>query len=379
MQNRVGKLTEKKSQSKAIVKEILTPSFAKTIRDDSPQSGSNYKEIQRLRIENSKLLTELASAKEELKLKEEFATVFNKFIDDKYDQRRMNMYKAKVQKQDRIIFLMQTALDAQRTLYFEMENILGGIAKLLKNTERPDQTIISIGSILKSSRKLLRDAESSSQIAYSQLLSSRKIGDLVEIDYSSFPDWKSSVKISGIEIFDLEICLSDLLGVLLTPGSPGLIGKVRDSCAKLLKLGIQLPMTNSINLEQDFFDNEAKKLILMSVKTSAKNEVKEIINKLCAERKNIRVEKDMMEKDIESKLQEINDLDKALRELKKSIDDKLTTLNINFESNLYKPFDDVWNVFKNIDQSGSAQLFIVFKMHAEKMKHFVDTFLNFRL
>lgn len=103
MQNRVGKLTEKKSQSKAIVKEILTPSFAKTVREDSPQSGSNYKEIQRLRLENSKLLTELASAKEELKLKEEFATVFNKFIDDKYDQRRMNMYKAKVQKQDRIV------------------------------------------------------------------------------------------------------------------------------------------------------------------------------------------------------------------------------------------------------------------------------------
>lgn len=274
---------------------------------------------------------------------------------------------------------MQTALDAQRTLYFEMENILGGIAKLLKNTERPDQTIISIGTILKSSRKLLRDAESGSQIAYSQLLSSRKIGDLVEIDYSSFPDWKSSVKISGMEIFDLELCLSDLLGVLLTPGNPGLIGKVRDSCSKLLKLGIQLPMTSSINLEQDFFDNDAKKLILMSVKTSAKNEVKDIINRLCTERKNIRVEKDFMEKDIESKLQEINDLDKALKELKKSIDDKLSTLNVNFENNLYKPFDDIWNVFKNIDQSGSAQLFIVFKMHAEKIKHFVDSFLNFRL
>ena len=83
---------------------------------------------------------------------------------------------------------MQTALDSQRTLYFEMENILGGIAKTVKNSEKPEQAILSIISIIKSSKKLLKDAETSSRMAYSSLLSSRKISDTIEIEKSNFPD-----------------------------------------------------------------------------------------------------------------------------------------------------------------------------------------------
>jgi hypothetical protein len=318
MQGKVTK-TEPKSLQKITAKEIMTPSF-KANREMSPKSSTTFKEIQRLKSENLKLVHEIGSLKDELRRKDEFQAVFNNLNEEKYDLRRMLLYKAKVAKQDRIviekqIYLMQTALDAQRALYFQMENIIGGILKLLKNTERPEQVIHSISSIIKSASKMLKDAESSSQVAYSQLLSSRKVSECVEIDSSNFPDWKSSVKISGQEIFDVEITLSDLLSCLLTAGNPGIVGKIRDACSKLLKLGIQLPLY-APEPENDVFDNEAKKIIILSVKASSKNEVKEIISKLSSERKKIKIEKELLEKELASKGNEIEMLELAFKNLK---------------------------------------------------------------
>jgi hypothetical protein len=356
---------------------------SKPSKDDPTNSASNFKEIQRLRKENQKLDSELISLKEELQRKEEFAAVFTKFGDDRFDLRRMNMYKAKVAKQERIvnpkqIFLMQTALDAQRALYFEMENIIGGIGKLLKNTERPEQTVLSIGSVIKPALKMLRDAESSAQVAYSQLLTSRKIADTVEIVPSGFPEWKTAVKVSGQEIYELEVCLSQLFLEIVQLSNTQAVGKVREACSKLLRLGIQLPLTNTTETG-DFFDSEAKKLILLSAKSANKNEVKEIVMKLINERKKIKLEKELMEKEIECKFKEISELEMGIRELKKDIEGKCFALRGEFESNLMKPFDDVWKVFQNIEQSSAVQLYVVFKMHAGKMKQFIDSFINFKI
>lgn len=273
---------------------------------------------------------------------------------------------------------MQTALDAQRALYFQMENIIGSISRLLKNTERPEQVIHSITSIIKSAMKMLRDAESSSQVAYSQLLSSRKISDCVEIDSSNFPDWKSSVKISGQEILDTEITLSDLLTCLLTPGTPGAVTKLRESCTKLLKLGIQLPQY-AASPEPDPFDTEAKKLILFSVKSNNKVEVKEIITKLTAERKKTKIEKDLLEKELQSKAAEIEQMESMLKTLKISLESKTKGLKDNFEDNLVKPFSDILEVYKNIEQGSAIQLLAVFKMHEGKIRKFIESFSGFSL
>lgn len=271
---------------------------------------------------------------------------------------------------------MQTALDAQRALYFQMENIIGGILKLLKNTERPDQVIHSISSIIKSASKMLKDAESSSQVAYSQLLSSRKVSDCVEVDSSNFPDWKSSVKISGQEILDLEITLSDLLTCLLTNGNPGLISKIRDSCSKLLKLGIQLPLY-APEPESDIFDNEAKKILILSVKSSSKNEVKEVISKLSGERKRIKIEKELIEKELAGKIGEIEQMEQGLKTLKADLEVKGKVIRSLFEENLVKPFGDILEVYRNVEPSSALQLFTVFKMHEAKIRKFIDGFSGF--
>lgn len=274
---------------------------------------------------------------------------------------------------------MQTALDAQRALYFQMENIIGSIVRLLKNTERPDQVINSISSISKSAMKMLKEAESSSQVAYSQLLSSRKISDCVEIDSTNFPDWKSSVKISGQEILDTEITLSDLLTCLLTPGTPGAITKLRESCSKLLKLGIQLPQYASSSSDPDPFDAEAKKLILYSAKSNNKNEVKEIVSKTIAERKKIKIEKDLLEKELVSKASEIEQMEVALKGLKNSLESKTKGIKDNFEDNLVKPFADILEVYRNLDQGPAFQLLAVFKMHEGKIRKFIESFSAFSL
>ena len=103
MQNKIVKSNDPKATQKASIKEVLTPSFAKIVRDDSPKNTSNYKEIKRLRTENQKLLFELSKAQEELSRKDEFAMVLNALTEEKYDLRRMHMYKAKVAKQERLV------------------------------------------------------------------------------------------------------------------------------------------------------------------------------------------------------------------------------------------------------------------------------------
>lgn len=102
-----GKSTksEPKSLQKITAKEIMTPSFAKSTREQSPKSNSssNFKEIQRLKSENQKLVSEILSLKEENRRKNEFQAVFTNLSEEKYDIRRMLLYKAKVAKQDRIV------------------------------------------------------------------------------------------------------------------------------------------------------------------------------------------------------------------------------------------------------------------------------------
>ena len=102
MQGKVNK-HEPKSLQKITAKEIMTPTFAKSNRESSPKSNTNFKEIQRLKSENSKLTNEVSQLREELRRKDEFQMVFSNLAEDKYDVRRMLLYKAKVAKQDRIV------------------------------------------------------------------------------------------------------------------------------------------------------------------------------------------------------------------------------------------------------------------------------------
>ena len=272
---------------------------------------------------------------------------------------------------------MQTALDSQRTLFFEIENVIGAISKLVINPERPEQALASITSIIKSAKKLLSDAESNSRVAYSQLLTSRKISDTVEIERNHFPDWKTSVKISGNEILDLEITLSDLLASLLSSNQQGLITKVRESCSKLLKIGIQLPQ-NTVLSEKENLDAEIKKIFLLNIKSTAKNELKDILNKISAERRNLKIEHSLMQKELESKMQDFDDLEQNIKQVKDQIEDKSEKIRKMFESHLLKPFEDIWAVYQNSEQSSAVQFFMVFKLHASKIKEFIDFLFNFK-
>ena len=103
MQNKVNKQNELKAQNKATTREIPSPSFAKLVKDEPTKDTSTFKEIKRLRTENLRLTNELSKALEELSRKDEFSMVLNTFGEEKYDLRRMFMYKAKVAKQERLV------------------------------------------------------------------------------------------------------------------------------------------------------------------------------------------------------------------------------------------------------------------------------------
>ena len=105
MQSKNLKSVEPKQAIKSSAKEILTPSFAKLIKEESPKNSSNFKEIKRLKLENTRLSFELSKCQEELRRKDEFALVLNSFSEEKYDFRRLYMYKAKVAKQERLVII----------------------------------------------------------------------------------------------------------------------------------------------------------------------------------------------------------------------------------------------------------------------------------
>lgn len=102
MQSKVFKSKETKVQRTSI-KVLQTPSFAKAVQEDSPKNSSNFKEIQRLRSENLKLAGDLMKCQEELARKDEFCAVLSSVPEEKYDLRRMHMYRAKVAKQERLV------------------------------------------------------------------------------------------------------------------------------------------------------------------------------------------------------------------------------------------------------------------------------------
>ena len=116
----------------------------------------------------------------------------------------------------------------------------------------------------------------------------------------------------------------------------------------------------------------------MNIKSTAKNEVKEVLNKLSIERKTIKIEKDLMQKELDSKIQDFQNMEEGIRQLKAEIEGKASKMKSMFESHLLKPFDDIWSVYKNLDQNSAIQLFMVFKMHASKIKDFVDFLANFK-
>ena len=144
-----------------------------------------------------------------------------------------------------------------------------------------------------------------------------------------------------------------------------------------MKIGIQLPVSSNLP-EEDYFSNEDKKKILLNIKPTAKNEVKEILNRLSIERKNILIEKNMMQRELEAKIVAVNEMDSAVKVVKQEIQEKGQKIKNFFEKNLLMPFNDIWDVYNNIDQNSAVQLFIVFKMHSDKIKDFVEKFPVFQ-
>jgi regulator of replication initiation timing len=72
--------------------------------DTKKESSSLFKENQRLRAENARLQESLNKMQEELQSRDVLAKTLTSFDNEKYDARRLAMYRAKALKQERMVF-----------------------------------------------------------------------------------------------------------------------------------------------------------------------------------------------------------------------------------------------------------------------------------
>lgn len=86
----------------------------------SKRDPASIKENHRLTQENARLQEYIQRLEEDLRHKDEFAAILSAISDQKPDSRRTALFKAKIVKQERLVSMLQAALEAQKHLYFEV-------------------------------------------------------------------------------------------------------------------------------------------------------------------------------------------------------------------------------------------------------------------
>lgn len=145
--------------------------------DIKKESSSLFKENQRLKAENARLQESMSKMQEELQSRDVFAQTLSNIDTERYDTRRLAMYRAKTFKQERMVVtkqieLLTTALESQKGLYFEIDTLIRSILEISKRTEKAEENLVSITCLVSASKKKLREVEKNIKIAYSQLISS---------------------------------------------------------------------------------------------------------------------------------------------------------------------------------------------------------------
>lgn len=172
-----GSLSSSRSISKTPNRETSkSPSVTKMPRiseaNQTPRKEtiSLYKENLKLKNENICLIEVIKRAREEITYKDEFLSVINLISEENFDERKLLLYKAKMRKQDRLIMLLQAALDSQKSLSFEIENMVSKIYLMIKHSERHEETLLSISTLIKSARKKQQSIHKDTKVAYTQYL-----------------------------------------------------------------------------------------------------------------------------------------------------------------------------------------------------------------
>ncbi|CAG9309946.1 unnamed protein product [Blepharisma stoltei] len=348
----------------------LHPSLSSNEEIPKKESQPLLKEIQNLKIENGRLSELLAKTQEELKDKDEFMNVINSVPEVRHDERRYLLYRAKIKKQERMINHLQNALEAHKRVYFETDNWIASVSQLSENSENAVASMSAINGIMKIARAKLKEAEHYSKIAYTQLINNLRSEEVSQYEIQGALDWRPKIKLNGNDILDAEMKIGELLNAILSSDNSVLETLARESCTKLIKLGTKLPSIEKT--EEDYLSKDSQEMILMQVKAAGKNYMKAVISKMQEERSSLKMEKEMILKEIENKNEIIEKMANDLEFVKNEYEKKSRAFYGNLECNLVEPWNDIWSVYENIENaSSSIQLCSVFKMLGPKINDFI--------
>mmetsp|Transcript_22412 Transcript_22412/g.22103 ORF Transcript_22412/g.22103 Transcript_22412/m.22103 type:complete len:132 (+) Transcript_22412:293-688(+) len=129
--------------------------------------------------------------------------------------------------------------------------------------------------------------------------------------------------------------IGELLNAILSSDNSIMETLARESCTKLIKLGMKIPSIEKT--EEDYLSKDSQEMILMQVKAAGKNYMKEVFSKMLGERSSLKMEKEMILKEIENKNEIIEKMTNELEFVKNEYERKNKGFYGNLELNLVEP------------------------------------------
>ena len=349
---------------------LLEP-LTQTIPEDNPGSkaaSSQSKELKRLKAENTQLREKLSFAQQNLKVFEDIRGFLTSTKDEKYDSRKIKLFRAKLAKQERLIAFLTEALETQKSLRFDVEGTIAKMQKALKSHPNLEESIHALQLILDETKKVLGDSERKCRVAFAQLVGYGR-ADIVLNSYSENFDWKVQIDLTPEKLFQVEEKLQSLLNSFVSDDPITLSTKVREAAEALLVLGLALPNRAPRQESELLSPAQIKELTAIVPHAEGKAQLRRFIQQVETTLGRHELNMRLRQNELELYRKKLGVMEAHLPDLSAYVTKKSTQLAERMQKDIVTPLDDLLNVLNGSGESiaPETQLMAIFTMYGPKM------------
>lgn len=348
---------------------LLEP-LAQTIPEDTgaKTASSQSKELKRLKQENAQLRDKLAFAQQNLKVYEDIRSFLTSAKDEKYDSRKMKLFRAKLAKQERLIAFLTEALETQKSLRFEVEATIGKMQKAIKSHPNPEESIHALQLILDETKRVFADAERKCRVAFAQLVGYGR-ADLVLNSYSENFEWKVQIDLTPDRLFHVEEKLQSLFNSFVSDDPITLSTKVREAAEALLVLGLSLP-SREVKEDNDLLSpRQIKDLTAVASHAEGRAQLRRFVQQVETTLGRHDLDMRLRQNELDLYRKKLGVMEAHLPELSAYVTKKSAQLAERLQREIVTPLDDLLNILNGSGESISpdTQLMAVFTLYGPKM------------
>ena len=349
--------------------------LARVIPEDSSQlspsgkaASSQSKELKRLKQENAQLRDKLTFAQQNLKVYEDIRNFLATTKDEKYDSRKVKLFRAKLLKQERLIGFLTEALETQKSLRFEAENTIYKMQKAIKSNPNPEESIHALQLILDETKQHLTDAERKCRVAFAQLVGYGR-ADLVLNSYSENFEWKVQIDLTPEKVFQVEEKLQNLFNSFVSDDPITLSTKVREAAEALLVLGLSLPSRETKDENDLLSPRRIKDLTAVAGSSDGRAQVRRFVQQVETAIGRHELEVRLRQNELDLYRKKLAVMEAHLPDLSAFVSKRSVLLSDKIQKEFVTPLDDLLNIVSGSGESiaPETQLMTLFKLYGPKM------------